>query len=467
MTPQAQTPTRTQTPARPPRPSAGGTSPSPRWIAVLLGVTLLAAGAAWLTKHWCRANGWIAPDMHVHMCYSDFAQLFPTRGLADGHFPFYTPLPPDQWMEYPALLAVVAGVTAWLVPGTGAVHARTVTYFDINAVGVVLCWLVVVVATAHTARGRSRDALLVALAPGIILTAMLNWDLWAVVLAALALWSWSAGRPVLSGALLGLGAAMKLYPLFLFGGLLVLALRTGRWSAFLRALAAGVVAWLAVNLPFMLTAFDQWSRFYTFSGDRPVSFSSLWLAFTWTGWSGETFSLVSNGLFALCCAGIAWLGLAAPVRPRLAQLSLLIVAAFLLLGKVYSPQFVMWLVPLVVLANPRWRQFWIWQAAEVFHWAGVWLECARITSDGVAVGSWATAWYAAGVVAHMAALIWVCATVIRDILDPERDPVRRTALAQGAPPLAPGVAEDPGAGVFTGAADRWTLPTRRAQRWRR
>ena len=39
-------------------------------------------------------------------------QLFGTRGLAEGYFPFYTPLPEDQWMEYPALLAVVAGVRA-------------------------------------------------------------------------------------------------------------------------------------------------------------------------------------------------------------------------------------------------------------------------------------------------------------------------------------------------------------------
>ncbi|MCY0880350.1 MAG: ATP-binding protein, partial [Firmicutes bacterium] len=44
-------------------------------------------------------------------------------------------------------------------------------------------------------------------APGIILTSMLNWDLWAVMLAALALWAWTAGRPTLAGLLIGLGTA--------------------------------------------------------------------------------------------------------------------------------------------------------------------------------------------------------------------------------------------------------------------
>ena len=32
---------------------------------------------------------------------------------------------------------------------------RTVTYFDINAVGALLCWLMVVIATAYPARSRA------------------------------------------------------------------------------------------------------------------------------------------------------------------------------------------------------------------------------------------------------------------------------------------------------------------------
>lgn len=434
----------------------GQTAPRSKWIAVLVGLTLLAAVAAFLSKQWCRLNGWGVPDVHLHMCYSDFAQLYPTRGLSDGYFPFYTPLPEEKWMEYPALLAVVAGVTSWLVPGGGSVEEGTVAYFDVNAVGVVLCWIVVVVATAYTARHRSRDALLVALAPGIVLTSMLNWDLWAVMLASLALWTWSHGRTVLSGVLLGLGAAMKLYPLFFLGAILVLALRTMRLGTFFTTLVTGVFTWLAVNVPFMLTAFDQWSRFYTFSGDRPVSFSSMWLAFGWTGWSGETFSLVSNGLFALCCAGVAYLGLSSRHRPRISQLCLLIVASFLLLGKVYSPQFVMWLIPLVVLASPRWKAFWIWQAIEVYHWGGVWMESARITSSGTfgQDALWIPLWYGSGIVLHMIAVIWICVTVIKDILDPERDPVR----AGLSPDAGDGRWADPGDGVFAAHPDRFLLP---------
>lgn len=433
--------------------SADYGGPDRRLMLVLVGVTVVAAVIALLTKQWCRLNGWATPDVHIHMCYSDFGQLFPTRGLAEGWFPFFTPLPEEQWMEYPALLAVVAGVTAWMVPGEGAGLERTVTYFDINAVGAALCWIIVVIATAYSARGRAKDALMVAVAPGIILTGYLNWDLWAVMLASLGLLLWSRRMPTLAGFVLGLGAAMKLYPLFFFGAILVLCWRTGRWGVFVKSLLAGIVAWLLVNVPFMLTAFEQWSRFYTFSGDRDVSFSSMWLAFAWTGWSGETFSLISNGLFALCCLGIAWLGLSARHRPRMAQLCLLIVAAFLLLGKVYSPQFVMWLIPLVVLARPDWRQFWIWQAVEVYHWGGVWMESARITSDG-AFGDgalWIPLWYGSGIVLHMAAVLWICVSVIQDIRHPQRDLVRRGPGADR--PLY-----DPLAGVLEDDPDRFLLP---------
>ena len=55
----------------------------------------------------------------------------------------------------------------------------------------------------------------------------------------------------------------------------------------------------------------------------------------------------------------------APRRPRLAQLAFLTVAAFLIFSKVWSQQYVLWLLPLAVLARPRWGAFVAWQLAEV------------------------------------------------------------------------------------------------------
>jgi uncharacterized membrane protein len=422
-------------------------------VVLLLVATAVGAAVALLTKQWCRANGWNGADQHIHMCYSDFAQLFGTRGLADKLFPFYTGLPVEQAMEYPALLAVIAGVTAMMVPGIGFSAERQLAYFDLNSLASFLCWAVIVVAVAYAARNRSRDALMVALAPGIILTSTLNWDLWAVMFATLALLAFSRNKIVLAGVLLGLGTAAKLYPLFLFGAILVLCWRTGRMAQFWKALAAAVLAWLAVNVPFMLTAFDEWSRFYTFSSEREISFSSVWLAFTWTGLDGEGFSLVSNGLFALSCLGIAYLGLSAERRPRMAQLAFLIVAAFLLLNKVYSPQFVMWLIPLYVLARPRWREFLVWQAIEAFHWAAVWLMSAKIVAGGEfgAEGPLIEILYGVGIAAHMAMVVYIGVKIIGDIRRPAGDVVR----ADGD--------DDPLAGPLEGLPDRFVLGSRARQ----
>ena len=72
--------------------------------------------------------------------------------------------------------------------------------------------------------------------------------------------------------------------------------------------------------------------------------------------------------------------LAAPRRPRLAQVLFLIVAAFVLTNKVYSPQYSLWLVPLAAMARPRWRDFLIWQVGEVVYFAAIWWFLSRTAS---------------------------------------------------------------------------------------
>src|SRR6201999_4626162 len=68
----------------------------------------------------------------------------------------------------------------------------------------------------------------------------------------------------------------------------------------------------------------------------------------------QTLNEVVLALFVLCCAAIAYVALTAPRRPRVAQLAFLVVAAFLVTNKVWSPQYSLWLVPLAGLAVPRW-----------------------------------------------------------------------------------------------------------------
>jgi uncharacterized membrane protein len=342
-------------------------------------------------------------------------------------------------------------LTGLFIPDTDDAGARR-AYFDVNVLLLVAALAVAVVATARTAPHRPWDAAMVALAPGVILAGTINWDLVAVALTSLAMLAWARSRPVAAGIWLGLATAAKFYPLLLLGPLLLLCLRAGRLRAGLTTAGLAIAAWLAVNLPIMVLAWDGWLRFYELSRERGAGYGSVWLSLDLAGVGVPAGRLnsVAGGLFLLCCLGIAGLALFAPRRPRVAQLAFLVVAAFLLTNKVYSPQYVLWLVPLAALALPRWRDFLIWQVAEVVHFCGTWLYLAGVTA-GRYDRALSADGYNVAVAAHVLGTLWVVAVVVRDVCWPRYDVVRRDG------------SDDPHGGVLDGAPDAQPWRARREQ----
>jgi uncharacterized membrane protein len=141
-------------------------------------------------------------------------------------------------------------------------------------------------------------------------------------------------------------------------------------------------------------------------------------------------------------AGVAWLTLSAPVRPRVAQIAFLLVAGFLLLNKVWSPQFSLWLLPLAVLARPRWRSLLLWQVTEVLVWVVTMLYYLGSANRGIGVE-----WFFLGVGLRDFAVIVLMGLVVRDVLRPDEDVVRTTW---------PGV-DDPAGGPLERSPDRVVL----------
>ncbi|MET3947539.1 putative membrane protein [Arthrobacter sp. UYCu512] len=430
---------------------------------VLIMLTVLAAVLGILIKSYCRTSGWETPGQFYATCYSDFPELFKNRGLGDGAFPFITP---GTFFEYPVLMGFIAGSTAVLVPGGGVSAARILAYFDINATLIAAVWIITVLATARMARRRRWDAAMVAVAPGIILAGTINWDMWAVGLLALGMYCFSRNKLVLAGIFIGLGTATKLYPLLILGAVLLLALRTGKVRAILVTAGAGAAAWLAVNVPVAAANTEGWRYFYQFTEDRPAGYSSPWFAYNlvagrlgWQPLQAEAINTLALNLFVLACVLIAVLALAASRRPRLAQLAFLIVAAFILTNKVYSPQFVIWLIPLLALARPRWRDFLIWQTVEGLHWAAVWMYLGQVTSGGVSQHNIDMPYYVLAVAFHMIAIGYLMVRVAWDIWDPGYDVVRRQGM------------DDPQGGPFDGAPDRLRVdlfhPTKSVLPWRK
>jgi len=140
----------------------------------------------------------------------------------------------------------------------------------------------------------------------------------------------------------------------------------------------------------------------------------------------DTINTWSWALFGLWCVGVFVIGMRAPSTPRLAQLAFLVVAGFLLVNKVYSPQYVLWLLPLAALARPRWRDQIIWQAGEVLYFATIWWYLAGFLTPG---GGGEPGVYWIAILLRMACELYLVAVVVRDIWWPDRDPVRRAAPA--------------------------------------
>ncbi|GAB2911904.1 glycosyltransferase family 87 protein [Streptomyces mayteni] len=428
--------------------SAGG-----RWtpvrVVALLAIGMFALGL--LQKAPCYNGGWLfgATDQYTHACYSDIPHLYNGRGFAEGLIPYFDRIPLElsgdkDYLEYPVLTGLFMQLAAWLTPNGLGDAGPEQLYWLVNSGMLMVCAVVIAICVTRTHRGRPWDGLLFALAPALALTATINWDLLAVALVSGALLAWSRERPLAAGVLIGLATAAKFYPVLLLGPLLLLCWRAGRWREFGTAAAGAVVAWLAVNLPVLVLAPQGWAEFYTFSSDRPVDFGSFWLIIAQRAEIAlGSVNLYAAALVVLGCLAIAVLALTAPRRPRLAQLVFLVVALFVVTNKVYSPQYVLWLIPLAALARPRWRDFLIWQTCEVLYFLGIWMYLAYVHGEehqGLPQGG-----YQLAILAHLLGTLYLCALVIRDVLRPEHDVVRHDG------------SDDPGGGVLDGAPDAFAL----------
>jgi len=423
-----------------------------RPVAVLVLLSTLAYLVGYVIDLSCRADGWASPARYEHLCYTDIAPLYALRGFADGLVPYVQAMPDGQHLEYPVLTGMFMWVAAIItVPLTGlaGIDAGTV-FFDVNVALLFLAFVATVVATALTVRRRPWDGAMVALAPTMILGATINWDLLPLAFIGFALLAWSRRHPFAAGLLLGLAVAAKFYPVLLLAGFLLLSLRSGRWRAFGTLLGGTALAWLVVNVPFMMTNAEGWSYFYRFSSERGEDFGSIFFALSQAQIAQvppDSLNMLATGLFILLCIGIAVLVLAAPRRPRLAAVLFLIVVAFVLTNKVYSPQYSLWLIPLAVLARPRWNGFLVWQAGEVVYFVAIWWFLAGYGIEGAQALPGPA--YAAAILVRVLATLYLAALVVQDMLVPDDDPVRSDGEREDA--------DDPGGGVYDGAPDRFTL----------
>lgn len=444
-------------------------------VRFILLVALVFLALGWSTKAGCLqqhisqsgpdkgrlALDWDGNRPFTAMCYSDIIPLYTAEKLNDKkQFPYLAswfdnqgqPNQVRRYMEYPVLTGMYMYVSArvadvWMdspLPKPLAV----VAFFTIVALGLALFWLVTVWATAILAGRRIWSAMLAAASPLVMVHAFTNFDAIATALLALAMLFWAKKNPVLAGAFIGLGMAAKLYPAFLLLPLLVLCLRSGKMRQFGITALTAVAVWLAVNLPFMVVAPRGWWEFIQHNTQRGPDPDTLYNALSVFGgvdWGADKFgqsnvvNWLSLLLFVAVCAAIAYVGLSAPTRPRVAQLMFLVVAGFLITNKVWSPQYSLWLVPLAVLAIPHTRILLAWMAVDAFVWVPRMGMYLGVQHKGVP-----PEWFVGAVLVRDIAVLALCALVVYQIYRPDQDLVRGKGLH---------TADDPIGGVLDRAPD--------------
>ena len=325
-------------------------------LATAVGVALLVV--AWALLHVGFYDDYEIVDTPVYESYGE--------AMTAGEVPYR-----DFAVEYPP-----GALPVFLLPSLlGGDYANAFELVMLAcAIAMVLC-----VAVALSALGASPARLFggvafAALAPLAVGTVLLTrFDLWPAALTAAGIAAYLHGRSRLASVALALAVAAKLYAIVLVPlALVYVARRRGRREAGVAlAVLLGVVA--AIVLPFVVVGRDGLVDALTRQGGRPLQVESLGASFLLAAdrlgvyeatvasshgsqnLAGSLPDALATGSLALQLVVILAVWIAFARRrsdgERLVAASAAAVVGFVAFGKVLSPQFVIWLHPLVPLVG--------------------------------------------------------------------------------------------------------------------
>lgn len=398
---------------------------------VLVLLVLASAVLALIFKDHCRQLGWLTPDQYSTVCYSQFPNVFTEHDLA-RLFPYFSP---GATFNYPPLTGLIAGITAWLSGFAGLGAAQLLAFFDLSAAFLVIGWLLGTLALARSNRLRPWDAAIFAASPLLLFTAFSSWDLWAAALSAVGLFLFSRRRVAWAGVLLGLASCVQPYAALILLALILAAARRRAVPQAAFSFGAALLAWLVINLPPLMLNPASWVRYWGdgWSGDAATGsmyqiITELGARLGGVGFSPTDASWTSLILTVVGVAAVSCLNFRAAKPPRAATLAFLLVAWFLLVDKYSAPEHLVWLLPLLALARPRWRAALVWQLfgllwylAQLFY-LGVILGDNN-TQHGIDVPYFVLAAFGSAV-----ATLILAALMVREILKPQFDLVRRRGV---------------------------------------
>jgi Glycosyltransferase family 87 len=336
-------------------------------LVIIVAIELFAGSWVLLHRLWYAVE-FPQESYDVSLVYEPYGDA-----ISAGRVPYRDFVP-----EYPP-----AALVPFVAPELTAHQGDTVSYshaFErwMAAVGALILLLTAAsLSSLRASAARFVSALaLIAISPLLIGSLMLvRFDLWPAALTAAAVAALLAGRDRLGAVAIGVGTAAKLYPAVLLPlGIAWVWRRQGRRAAFAwTSIVAGVCA--AVFLPFVALSPRGVGHSFGLQLGRPLQIESLGaailiaahhltgLALTVSssygsqnvaGSAAGAIGTITTVAQALALGGV-WLAFArGPAHgERLVTAVAASVAVFIAFGKVFSPQFMIWLIPLVPLVRSR------------------------------------------------------------------------------------------------------------------
>ena len=368
-------------------------------IALAIGASLLSFAKF---SH-CENTGWATPDQYIHACYSDIPALFGSRGLDKNEWPFASD---DNSVEYPVVTAMAMYVTSFVANSPAS-------YFNVNIFFLILLFIATVVLVRKI---RPEFAYLVPVAPAMIASLYINWDMWAIATMMLAIYWFDRKKYLYSALIMGLSISTKFLPVFLLIPIAFILWRDDKVKELIKYVGVVAATWIALNLPFALTTPTGWWRFYKLNLERGPDWGSFWLALQQLGISLTNLNYLSVLLLLIALTSVAILLFELKYTPTLASVAFIVLASVMVASKVYSPQYVLWLTPLAAIALTNKKDlhaFWLWQATEVMYHVAIWQHIASVT--GAKFGLAATP-YAILTLVRIAGTIYLMAVLARRAL---------------------------------------------------
>ena len=294
--------------------------------------------------------------------------------VLNGNLPYR-----DFVLEYPPL-SLLFFMPPRLVASTWQIYS---IYFQAEVVIFDLIGLLVIYSIAKRL-GKAPWKMLSVYTIGILATGPIigqQYDIFPAVMIILALYCFWLGKHKTAWALVALGAMTKIYPVVIAPIFLIYYIRNREYKRIRDGIITFAAVSLAIALPFLIVSPTSLLNLYTYHAQRGIQLESTYSAFllvadklhltsvgleyNFGSWNitsplANTFARLSNYILVILLFISYWfiykqMNKGKPQIMRLGAYSLLAILIVLISSKVLSPQYIIWLIPLLPLSAGRWR----------------------------------------------------------------------------------------------------------------